>query len=119
MAVIPQLVVNIMHHTAGDGEANAFVAAALGQDEGIDPDQFAIDINERPTAVAGINGRIGLDINHRAVGIGLARDGADDSHGHGVTQTLRASEREDHLSLPQVRVSAKGKRRQAGRFNFD
>ena len=51
---------DIFREVAGDREADALEAAALGFDRGADADDFAVQIHERAAAVAGIDGGVGL-----------------------------------------------------------
>ena len=53
------------HHPLHDvdryGEANAGAGAHLGPDLGVDPDQPALRIEQRPTGVTRVNGRVSLN----------------------------------------------------------
>ena len=46
---------------AGDGEADAGTAARLAQNLRVDADDFAMQVDQRATAVAGVDRRVGLD----------------------------------------------------------
>ena len=69
--VFAQAVIDEIHDAGGDGEAQAFAAAARREDESVDANDRAIHIDERSAAVAGVDGRVGLD-----VGQWLSRDRA-------------------------------------------
>ena len=49
------------NQVAGDREPDALVAAALGEDRGVDADQLGAAVNQCATGVAGVDRRIGLD----------------------------------------------------------
>ena len=50
--------------TGGNGEAETLIASRRREDEGVDADEFAVDVDERAAAVgAGINGGVGLNVN--------------------------------------------------------
>ena len=68
-------------------------------DERVDPDQFAVDVDERTAAVPVIDRCVGLHVDERAVRIRLPRDRAHDAHRHGVLQPFGTAEREDQLAL--------------------
>src|ERR1700677_1185866 len=84
--VFAQAVVNEIHDAGWDCETESFAAAALRENEGIDADYRSIHIDQRPAAVAGIDGGIGLDVGDGFFGIGLAGDGADNSQGDRILQ---------------------------------
>src|SRR5947199_323960 len=54
------IVVNFREHIDGDGEADAFEAAALRFDGAVDADHLAADIEQGTAAVALVDGRVGL-----------------------------------------------------------
>ena len=74
MAVLAEVLIVKIDDCSGDRETQTLAAAAFGQDERVDANKIAINIHERTAAISGIDRRIGLDINHRIVGIGLAAD---------------------------------------------
>src|ERR1043166_4179408 len=65
-----------LHDVAGNGETQPLAAAGLRQNERVDPDDVAIRINQRPSAVAGIDGCVGLHVDHGVVWLDLAGGGA-------------------------------------------
>ena len=56
-----ELVGDLPNHVAGDGEADADVAASRTHDRGIDPDEMTVDVDQRSARVSGVYCRIGLD----------------------------------------------------------
>jgi len=67
------------------GKPDALIAARTGGDGRVDPDHFAANIQQRAAAVAGIDGRVGLqevlELGRVARNIALLR--ADDTRGDG------------------------------------
>ena len=57
LALLFQLVEDLFGHIARDGKSDPLAA---GNDGGVDPDHLSLEINERPSAIAGIDRRIGL-----------------------------------------------------------
>ena len=98
VAVLAQAVVDEIDDAGGDGESEAFAAAALRKDESIDADDGAVHIDQRAAAVAGVDGSVGLNVGEGLFGIGLAGDGADHAHGDGVLQAFGTADGEDQLT---------------------
>src|ERR1041385_3068553 len=71
-AVTDQLVADFPGHVAGNGKPDSRVETT---DEGIDADDFAVDVDERAAAVAGVDVGVGLD---EVLVHGLALAAADD-----------------------------------------
>ena len=66
----------------GNREADAgALLRAVGSDHGVDADDFAARVQQRPAGVAGIDGRIGLNriFDRRAVSAPNRADGTDDA----------------------------------------
>ena len=118
-SVFSNLLVGVANDAAGDGEADTFVAAGFRVDEGVDADDVAVGVDERAAAVAGIDGGVGLDVDHRVVGIGLAEDGADEAHADGVFEAFGTAEGEDELAFLDFFVAADLESRKVGRFDFE
>ena len=100
-AVAAQLVVDRAHDVARRGEAEPLVAAALREDERVDADHAARGVHQRSAAAAGVDRRVGLDVDHRVVGLELPADRAHDAHRHRVVEAERAAEREHQLAGAQ------------------
>ncbi len=60
LAILHELVADPASQADGNCKANSIVSAAASFDRGVDADDFALQIDERSTAVAGINRRVGL-----------------------------------------------------------
>ena len=61
-----------------------------------------VDIDQRASAVARIDGSVGLYVDIRLRGIDLPPGGADHAHADRILQTHGAAESEDHLPLLQI-----------------
>lgn len=83
----------------GGGETDAFVAAALGEDEGVNANEAAFGVDKRSATIAWVDGGVRLNVDHGVIGPDLAGDGADDAHGDGVFEAEGAAEGEDDLAL--------------------
>jgi hypothetical protein len=77
-------VIHEIDDPGGDCKSEALAATALGKNEGVEADDRSVHVDERAAAVAGVNGRIGLNVSERLFRIGLAGDGANHSHGDGI-----------------------------------
>ena len=82
MSVPSEFRVRHFDESARNREAESLTAARLAQDERVDADQLASDVDEWTAAVAMIDRRIGLDVHHRVVRIGLPRNRAHYAHRH-------------------------------------
>ena len=85
-AVLADLLEDVADDVARRGEAEALVAAGLREDQRVDADEPALGVDQRPAAVARIDGRVGLDVDHRVVGLELPRHRADDAQRHRVVE---------------------------------
>ena len=85
---------------AGNSEAETFTAARLRQNHRVDSYQATFDIHQRSTAVARIDGRVRLEINHAVVGPKLPRDRADHTHAHRALEAAGTADCDHQLALP-------------------
>ena len=83
-----------------DREANALCAA---RDGAVDADHLAPLVDQRPAAVARVDGRVGLDevLVVREAHVGPPC-GTDDARGHGVVEAEGVADGQDFLSHHQV-----------------
>src|SRR6185437_15807638 len=95
---------------------DTLIAAAAAGDHGVDSDNLPVDIGEGTAAVAGIDGRIGLDevLEARNLGIvnifGAAGESADDSRGDGCAEPERRTDRDRPVAyLQSVRITNTGR----------
>src|SRR5262245_19819607 len=61
LAILEEVVDHAPRQIAGNSEPDALIAAALAEDGGVDADQLAPRVDQRPTRVAGVNRGIGLN----------------------------------------------------------
>ncbi len=109
---LPDLLEHAPHDVARRGKPQPLVAARLRQDQRVDADNLSLQIDQRPAAVARIDRRIGLQVDHRIFALELPRDGADHAERDRAGETQRAAKRHDDLpGLHRVGVR-KGQRRQ-------
>src|SRR5437773_6514661 len=80
-----------------DGHGEADVAGARA-DGGIDADDFAARINQRPAAVAEVDRGVGLNVVVEAFVEQLASEEADHAHGHRVLVSERVADRAHPLA---------------------
>ena len=111
VAVLLQTLVHELHDPGRNRESQAFASATAGNDESIDPDNVSVHVHQRPTAVARIDGCVGLDVDHGLVGIGLACDGTHHAHSDRALQSFGTSDRQDQLALVDAPARAE---RQSG-----
>jgi hypothetical protein len=116
--VVAQAVINEINNARGNGEAQTFTASSLRQNESVNPENEAVHIDQRASAVAGINRSVGLQINERLGGIRLAGERADHPHGDRILQTFRTADGEDELAYAGSLLAEKGESRQIGIINF-
>jgi hypothetical protein len=95
---LSELTVDKRDGRRGDGEAQTFASAAAREDEGVDADQIPVTVNQGASAIAWIDGSVGLNVDHRAIELRLAAWRADDSHGDGVFQTFGRTDGQHRLS---------------------
>ena len=75
------------------------------------PTTTAVGVDERPAAVARVDRRVGLHVDHRVFRLELPRHGAHDAHRHRVVEAERAAERHDDLARgAAVRVAERQRR---------
>src|ERR1019366_7615774 len=105
MAVLDELLGDVVGHADRYRERDAFVAAGAAVDLRIDADHFALEIEQRSTGIAWIDRDIGLDERHVAVAAFAdvaARRGAHDTGGHAVLEAERRADCEHPLARPQL-----------------
>src|SRR5579872_4088691 len=108
MAILQELWICKCYDARRNGKTQALIATRCGQDKCVDSEELAIGIYERPAAIARIYGGICLNVNQRAIRIGLSLNCAHHAHGHGVTQALRTSKGKDQFALSGYGSGANG-----------
>ena len=94
-----ELYIYFARDVTGNSEADSFAAAGLSKDQGVDTNHVPIGIEQWTAAIAWVDGRVGLNIDHRIVAFDLPRNGADNAHADGIIQSERIAQCEDDLAL--------------------
>src|SRR3954453_15677198 len=101
-AVLEQLLDDAADRVAGDREADADVAAAVGRlDLRVDADDLAAGVDEGAAGVARVDRRVGLDhvVDREAVRrLDLALERRDDARGHRPVETERIADRDHRIA---------------------
>src|SRR5262249_25402985 len=109
---------HVARHVGGNREADPL---PRGDDGGIDAHDFAVEVQQRPTRVARIDGGVGLDEifvgGHADPG---PRGGGDDAGGHRAIETEGVSDRDHPLADAQaVGVAELGYRQRSGGIDLE
>ena len=99
---MPDLLVHGVEDVARGAEAQTLGAATLRQNQCVDPDDPAAQIDQRSAAIARVDRRVGLHVNHRRLAIELPRDRAHDAERHRVVESERAAKLQDELTSAQI-----------------
>src|SRR5207247_1077115 len=105
---------------AGDCEADSLIAKT--DDRGVDADDFSLDIQERSAAVAGIHGRVGLQILLEVVGeaaFAATALGADNAERIAAIETVGTAHSPDHVADFEVVAATPLGRDQIWQVDFD
>ena len=95
-------------------EADALVAAGGAGDGGVEADDFAAEIHERAAAVAGVDGRVGLnEVLPAELAVAqievVPAFGADDAAGDALAEAERAADGQHEVAdLQRVAVAQPG-----------
>ncbi len=108
------------HHVDRDREADAFHAEVLGDDRGVDADEGAARIDERPARVAKVDGRIRLDevLQGRDAEL-LAARCADDAVRHRLRQPDGIADREHDVAYFELVGAPEGGDGQRAEINLE
>ena len=109
-AALPELRQDRRRAVDRHGEADVARARA---DRGVDADDLAARVDQRPAAVAEVDGRVGLDVVVEARVEELPADEADDADRDRVLVAERVADRAHPLAHPQRRRIADRRDRQA------
>ena len=117
--VLDELRLDLARDVDRNGERQALVAAGAAVDLRIDPDHFAVHVEERPAGIARVDRDVGL--YERDVGaVGQrARLGADDTGGDGVVEAVRRADGHDPFADAHRIGIADPDHGQVGRIDLD
>ena len=116
---------NLVHHFAGQihrhRETNALIATGAGRQNGrIDADQLTAVVHKRAAGIARIDGGIRLDEVFVVFNAHVRPAcGADDSHGDGLSDSIRIADRQNFIAHLQFRRVADGDCRQVRGVDLD
>ena len=110
-AVLHELIVNTNRGGRRHGKTNTLIAAAAGQNSGVDADDLSGHIDKRAAGISGINGRVGLqEALELVVAHAVAILGADDAGGNRGIEPEGAANRENPIAhLDAIGVAKLGK----------
>ena len=102
LAELPELIDHAGHRLRGHREADADRAAGGRDDQGVDADHFAVEVEQRAAGIAAVDGGVGLDV----VVIGTRGDIAvarrDDAGRHRAAEAERIADRDHPFAEPQL-----------------
>src|SRR5882757_2283586 len=109
-----------LRHHAGDrlgghGKADADRAAGGRNDQRVDADDFAVEVEQRTAGIAAIDRGVGLDVAVVGAGRDIAVLRRDDARGHRATEAERIADRDYPFAEPELVGIAELHRRQLPR----
>src|SRR5205823_7927693 len=106
LTIRDQLVHDLAGHADRDRKADADIAASRCQDRGVDADNPALQIDERPAGIARVDRGVGLNEILIAFDTKTAPERADDPGSHGLAEAKRIADREDEIAdLQSIRIA--------------
>ena len=105
LAEAPQLLDDRHGDFGRNREADADRAAGRRHDRGVDADDLAADVEQRPAGIAAVNRGIGLDVVVVRAGIDVAVESRDDARRHRAAEAERVADRQHPFADPK-RVGA-------------
>ena len=111
-----QAFLHAFRHVNRNGKPDALIPAAAAENRGVDADDFAVDIDKRPAAVARIDRRVSLDEIFIIVNADIrAAFGADNAGGHGLRQAERLTDGNDPVAdFQRLGIAESGNRQIVG-----
>ena len=98
LAELPQLINYPGSQFGRNGKADADRTAGRRNDRGVDADDLAIHVEQRPAGIAAVDGRIRLDEAVIRPGINVSVLGRNDADRHGATQAERVADGHDPIA---------------------
>jgi hypothetical protein len=115
--ISPDLLVDEPNDASRCGKADSFVSPRLAEDQSIDANDQSLSADEWTSAVARIDRRVGLEIDHPVFIAELTSDSTDHTHRHATGQSEGAAEGQHHLTGSQrVRIAQRGKGQSGQRY---
>ena len=119
LAVFLQLVLHVHRDVDRDRERQPHVAAGLAVDLRIDADHVAVQVEQRPAGVSGVDRDVGLDERHIALARQRARLRRNDAGSDRVLEAERRAHRHDPLADLDVLGMADAHHRQVLRLDLE
>src|SRR5690606_18254486 len=85
---------DVPYHVAGNRKADTLIASSARRDGRTNADDFAFQVHQRSAAIAGIDGRIGLNEVLVVRNTNATTFGADNSRRDGIEQFERTADRQ-------------------------
>ena len=101
-AFFDQMLRDLLGNTAGDGKA--YAAIGLSYNGRVDTHDLALHVHQRPAAIAGVHGRVGLQkvLFNEPPDVDFAALGADYARGHRTHQPEGIADRDDRIADFQI-----------------
>src|SRR5690606_39661830 len=97
LATVLELRHHIHGHVDGNGKRQSHVTTVTTDDLAVDADHFAVEVEQRATAVTGIDRHIGLDKGHVIFARQTAALVTDDAGRHRAVKTERRADGQHQL----------------------
>src|SRR6202171_3132190 len=119
LAELPELIDHAGHRLGGHREADADRAAGGRDDQGVDADHFAIEVEQRSAGIAAIDGGVGLDVAVIGAGVDVAVARGDDARRHRAAEAERIADRDHPFAEAQfVGIAELHRDQRLYRFEF-
>ena len=102
LAELPQLIDHAGHRLRGHRKADADRAAGRRDDQRVDADHFAVEIEQRPAGIAAVDGGVGLDVVVIGTRADIAVARRDDAGGDRAAEAERIADRDHPFAEPQL-----------------
>ena len=119
MSPLAQLLIDKANHIRGNRKAYSLAAAGLRDNHGVHADDIATYVDQRSTGVAGIDGGVGLQIDHGSGAVELALCRTDHAQSHCVLKAERATKCKCKLTDMHLVGVRQSERRQIGGFHLE
>src|SRR5713226_1982142 len=102
LAELPQRIDHAGNGLRGHRKADADRAARRRDDQRVDADHFAIEVEQRTTGIAAVDGGVGLDVAVIGAGVDVAVARRDDARRNRAAEAERIADRDHPLAEPQL-----------------
>ena len=102
LAELPQRIDHADHGLRRHRKADADRAARGRDDQRVDADHLAVEVEQRAAGIAAVDGGVGLDVAVIGTGIDVAVARRDDAGGDGAAEAERIADRDHPFAEPQL-----------------